>query len=565
MNKARVLSILAVLALLFSFATVSPVRAALPKVALLGSETGDRLTDIVSKVTAAGVGLYEVTNLTGCSLATPSLATLQQYDSVLVWSDCLFANSTTLGNVLADYVDGGGRVVLASHAWWAYTHSGTLTLDIRGRFASEGYNPLQLGNSGVGGPIWSLVADVPASPLLAGVNSVTVLGIDNTTSIAPGATLVAHVTPGNHPLVAYKGNVVALNFFPASNHVQGGGWVASTDGARLIANALLFNATPPDTSAPTASPSQAPIANGAGWNNSDVTVTWNWADEAGGSGIDNASCTTSSVSTGEGAVTLNATCKDLAGNTGNASYTVQVDKTAPTISAAATSAPNGAGWYNGDVTVHFTCADAGSGIPAGACPADQTLSAEGTAVSSSAQAVSDAAGNTSAASNVVTVNIDKTAPTLNPVISPNPIPLNGVATVTSGAADALSGLASQGCGALDTSSAGAKSVNCTATDNAGNTNSVNVGYTVLTPAEQINDLITAINSFNLNGGTANSLTSKLDNAAKSLGKNNTNAACGQVDAFINQVNALSGNKLTAAQAAELLASANQLKASIGCA
>ena len=86
-----------------------------------------------------------------------------------------------------------------------------------------------------------------------------------------------------------------------------------------------------------------------------------------------------------------------------------------------------------------------------------------------------------------------------------------------------------------------------------------------TPAEQITALVTTINSFNLNGGTANSLTSKLDNAAKSLGKNNTNAACGQVDAFVNQVNALSGNQLTAAQAAELLASANQLKASIGCA
>ena len=86
-----------------------------------------------------------------------------------------------------------------------------------------------------------------------------------------------------------------------------------------------------------------------------------------------------------------------------------------------------------------------------------------------------------------------------------------------------------------------------------------------TPTEQINALITTINSFNLNGGTANSLTSKLDNTAKSLGKNNANAACGQVDAFINQVNALSGNQLTAAQAAELLASANQLKTSVGCA
>lgn len=90
-----------------------------------------------------------------------------------------------------------------------------------------------------------------------------------------------------------------------------------------------------DTIAPTASPTQAPAANGAGWNNTDVTVQWNWTDNAGGSGIDSGNCTTSSVSSGEGAaVALNATCKDLEGNTGNASYTVKVDKTKPVISIA---------------------------------------------------------------------------------------------------------------------------------------------------------------------------------------------------------------------------------------
>ena len=157
--------------------------------------------------------------------------------------------------------------------------------------------------------------------------------------------------------------------------------------------------TPLDNQPPTASPTQSPAANSAGWNNSNVTVTWNWVDNAGGSGIDNANCTTSSTSSGEGsAILLSATCKDLAGNTGNASYTVRVDKTVPT---------------------------------------------------------------------------------LNPVVSPNPILLNGVATVTSGAADGLSGLASQSCGALDTSSIGSKTVICSATDNAGNTSSTSVLYSVL--------------------------------------------------------------------------------------
>jgi hypothetical protein len=100
-------------------------------------------------------------------------------------------------------------------------------------------------------------------------------------------------------------------------------------------------------------------------------------------------------------------------------------------------------------------------------------------VVSTARTVTDAAGNASAASNVVTVKIDKTKPTLSPVVSPNPVLLNGTATVTSNAADALSGVASQSCGVLVTSSVGAKSVTCTATDNAGNSNSATVTYNVI--------------------------------------------------------------------------------------
>ncbi len=90
-----------------------------------------------------------------------------------------------------------------------------------------------------------------------------------------------------------------------------------------------------DSTPPTASPTQAPAANGAGWNNSDVTVAWNWADETDGSGINSANCTPSSVSSAEGnPVTLTATCNDLAGNLGTSSYDVKVDKTAPTVSVS---------------------------------------------------------------------------------------------------------------------------------------------------------------------------------------------------------------------------------------
>jgi hypothetical protein len=44
-------------------------------------------------------------------VGTPSLGQLQQYNIVVPFSNSGFLDSDTLGNNLADYVDGGGVVV----------------------------------------------------------------------------------------------------------------------------------------------------------------------------------------------------------------------------------------------------------------------------------------------------------------------------------------------------------------------------------------------------------------------------------------------------------------------
>src|SRR5215831_18193233 len=50
-------------------------------------------------------------DLFDASTATPTLDQLQQYDIVVPFSDTMFLNPDTLGDNLADYVDGGGIVV----------------------------------------------------------------------------------------------------------------------------------------------------------------------------------------------------------------------------------------------------------------------------------------------------------------------------------------------------------------------------------------------------------------------------------------------------------------------
>lgn len=161
---------------------------------------------------------------------------------------------------------------------------------------------------------------------------------------------------------------------------------------------------------------------------------------------------------------------------GGTSRTVSVkrDATAPVIVAAAGTAANAAGWYRDAVTIGFTCSDALSGVVA--CAPAQTLGTEGTSVSS-ARTVSDAAGN-SAASNTVTVRIDRTAPTLAPTV-PATVLLNSTTAAVPHGDDGLSGIATESCAALAMNTVGAKTVVCMAADRAGNSATATAGYRVV--------------------------------------------------------------------------------------
>jgi hypothetical protein len=155
---------------------------------------------------------------------------------------------------------------------------------------------------------------------------------------------------------------------------------------------------PTDLTAPTAAPSQTPPANAAGWNNSQVTVAWNWVDEAGGSGIDAAACTTTSSTAGEGAgIPLAATCADIVGNAAVASYSVNVDATAPTVTCAAAPVYTIGGSHDTDVTATVT--DALSGPVATSVATDVTAADVATAGARSVSLTgADVAGNTTAVS-----------------------------------------------------------------------------------------------------------------------------------------------------------------------
>ena len=160
------------------------------------------------------------------------------------------------------------------------------------------------------------------------------------------------------------------------------------------------------------------------------------------------------------------------------SLTIAGDTQPPTITVSATKADNtpytAGTWTNQDVTVHFTCSDAGSGVAS--CPDGQIFDADG---EFTASGTAQDNANNSADASFGPIRIDKTAPTVAPSVTPNPVQLNQTVTVNSNATDSGSGIAMQSCSLASTDGVGTKTVTCTASDYAGNTSSGTAEYQVI--------------------------------------------------------------------------------------
>jgi len=238
MLASRLRSLLS-LAGLLALIGAGPVFASGPAVALVVSDGASFVADVQTKLMATGK--FSTVDIINAASATPSVAQLQAYRAVLVWSNSGFADSVSLGDNLDTYLRGGGGVVIAV---FANTDPGIL--DLRGAFATNGDFPMTVAEQSSGTELTLGTVHVPGSPLLAGVAT-----FDGGTSsyydpgtLTPGSVDVADWSNGT-PLVATRlindSLVVLLNFFPPSSDARADFWVATTNGTQLMVNAL-FNA-----------------------------------------------------------------------------------------------------------------------------------------------------------------------------------------------------------------------------------------------------------------------------------------------------------------------------------
>ncbi|UYV14167.1 MAG: hypothetical protein NCW75_07705 [Phycisphaera sp.] len=174
---------------------------------------------------------------------TPTLAELEAFDSVIVWTNLTPTDPVAFGDNLADYVDGGGGVVVAVFA----NSSTTTDRDISGRWrGNPDYEVIVPRSGNQSGPA-SLGAILdPSHPIMDGVASFfggTSSFRPNVTDLNPGATAIAEWDDGR-VLVAIGANPnrVDLGFYPPPSTVSASFWDIGTDGDLMLVQSLLFAA-----------------------------------------------------------------------------------------------------------------------------------------------------------------------------------------------------------------------------------------------------------------------------------------------------------------------------------
>ena len=311
------------------------------------------------------------------------------------------------------------------------------------------------------------------------------------TYLGGGGTDVSRdIAVDGHGRMYVTGNTDSTNF-PVANAYQPA-YGGSVRDAFVTVICGPVDVTPPSVEAVL---SQQP--NGAGWHRVDVTVTLQATDAGSGvkaityaTGVSSTTVDGASAAiplTAEGATTIAYFAVDNAGNAGAPeTITVNIDKTVPVVQCGAS---DGA-WHADDVAVPCTAGDGLAGLANAAdasfslvttvAPGVETIDA-----ATGQRMVCDVAGNCATAGPVANLKVDKKAPviTVSAPAGDGSYSLNELVVARYACADGGSGertCAGLGArlGLLNTFAVGAYTFRVNATDQAGNSASLSVPYTV---------------------------------------------------------------------------------------
>ena len=215
-----------------------------------------------------------------------------------------------------------------------------------------------------------------------------------------------------------------------------------------------------------------------GWYTTDVVVSTAGVDDISGP----VTCTADqpwNVEEDAPGHTFNGSCTNQAGLLVNAApLAVKIDKTPPTdVELVFTGTTGNNGWWISDVLIETVGVELISDPLV--CTPDQNVVADIASLLVEGSCENNAGLITDAAP--VTIKVDKTPPTLTPILA-SPL-LKGTLGIVAlpNATDETSGVATSSCAPVVTTAVGTFTVVCTATDFAGNTGTASVEYEILDP------------------------------------------------------------------------------------
>ena len=262
------------------------------------------------------------------STTIPTLADLTPYPVVLVGTDLNPVDTVQAGNVLASYVDQGGKVILTEFSWYA-------GVDIGGTMNTTGYSPFTTGTYPFSTETYS---GGQSPPILNGVNLFTNDYVDAGLTLTAGSKLLAEYD-GGVPFIALNqnGRIMGINAY------FGVGFSGDRD--ILLVNAINFmlqpNLQPVLVSAPNSMTVELGSTTTLVWNITDndpynysISVTGNLV--ASGLWSSGLGITYDFVATATGSFNVQLIARDGHWSTYPSSLTITVvDTTNPTVSSPA--------------------------------------------------------------------------------------------------------------------------------------------------------------------------------------------------------------------------------------
>ena|GEM_PF-2739962 len=237
----------------------------------LGAFLGDATPWLNSLV---GPGKFGTLTMFDAEAGTPGTADLVGIEVVMVSTNFDLADTDALGSLLADFVDGGGRVLEMTYGFACTEDTGgPVNWGIGGRWESEGYASLQpsqpIGQAcaaneyGNNSTNRAMVVVESTSPFMVGVGAIATLtppDINLDLQVAPGATLIARWDDANQePLAVVAPNCsMALNIWPANLTATFYDTVSQASISALVVN--LATLACPASSSPPPPPPADPIA-----------------------------------------------------------------------------------------------------------------------------------------------------------------------------------------------------------------------------------------------------------------------------------------------------------------